>query len=75
MIHRIVKLPKEESFFLFGPRQTGKTSLVQESMGHKAWKIDLLLNEIFFKYSKNPERFRKECEEKIKAGTKKIFTD
>lgn len=75
MVHRIINLPVNLSFFLFGPRQTGKTSLIQEFMDKKTWKVDLLLNEIFFKYSKNPELFRKESEEKIKTGFKKIFVD
>jgi predicted AAA+ superfamily ATPase len=30
MIHRICKLPKENSFFLFGARGTGKTTLLQD---------------------------------------------
>lgn len=30
MINRLLKLPEDESFFLFGPRATGKTTLVKE---------------------------------------------
>lgn len=30
-LSRSLKLPKTSSFFLFGPRQTGKSTLIEES--------------------------------------------
>ncbi len=65
MIHRICKLPKNKSFFLFGPRQTGKSSLIRTLWTENIWTIDLLKNDHFLKYSKTPEIFRKEAQEKI----------
>jgi len=32
MIKRWVKLPEKTSFFLFGPRQTGKSTLIGETL-------------------------------------------
>ena len=60
MIDRLLQLPKEKSFFLFGPRQTGKTALINSVFQHKVYKINLLLTDQFLKYSKDPSLFRKE---------------
>ncbi len=76
MINRIIELPKKQSFFLFGPRQTGKSTLVEWRYKTHIWKINLLLNDLFFKYSQNPSLFRREAEEKIKReGIRVIFVD
>jgi len=72
MIKRQIKLPKNRSFFLFGPRQTGKTTLIQQLFTKKVYSINLLLNDQFFKYSKQPSLLRYEVEKKLK--TKKIET-
>lgn len=70
MLKRIIKLPSS-SFFLFGPRQTGKTTLINTHLKKDAWKVNLLWSDSFLKYSKNPHLFRLEAEEKIK--NEKIF--
>ena len=76
VINRIVELPGKQSFFLFGPRQTGKSTLIEQRYARGVWKIDLLLSDLFFKYSKDPALFRKEAVEKIKAdGIRVIFVD
>ncbi|MBI5701491.1 ATP-binding protein [Candidatus Saganbacteria bacterium] len=76
MIKRWLKIPESSSFFLFGPRQTGKSTLVGETLKSDFWTINLLLNEPFSKYSKYPELFRKEALQKIeKDGIKTIFVD
>lgn len=76
MINRMCKLPDNKSFFLFGPRQTGKTTLVHATFKEKVWEIDLLLSETFFKYSKYPQQMRLEALEKIeKEGIQRIFID
>ncbi len=76
MIHRIISLPKKESFFLFGSRQTGKTTLIHTQYTKSIWTIDLLLNDVFFVYSKDPSRFRKEAIQKItQENIKIIFID
>ena len=76
MIPRICKLPENQSFFLFGPRQTGKSTLVNALFEKHTWKIDLLQSDQHLKYSKYPDLFRKEALEKIEqAGIKRVFID
>jgi predicted AAA+ superfamily ATPase len=61
-IERIVDLPlllDKKSHFLFGPRQTGKTSLINHTM--KEVKVyDLLDTSIFLALSQNPGRIAQE---------------
>lgn len=76
MIKRWIKLPQKNSFFLFGPRQTGKSTLIEERLQKNSWSISLLLTETFSKYSKYPEIFRKEAIQKIeKEKIEAIFVD
>ena len=76
MIRRFLKLPEKQSFFLFGPRQTGKSTLVNETFKSGCWAVNLLLNEPFARYSRYPELFRKEALNKIeKEEVKTIFVD
>ncbi len=58
MFERILKLPKNNSFFLIGPRQTGKTSLVRASFAKSVvFEINLLLPVYFRRYVAEPQRF------------------
>lgn len=76
MVRREITLPKRQSFFLLGPRQTGKSTLIESRYTDSVWRIDLLLTDLFFKYSKDPSLFRKEAEEKIRhEGIRTIFVD
>jgi predicted AAA+ superfamily ATPase len=76
MINRIISLPRRSSFFLFGSRQTGKTTLIHSLFKKNIWTVDLLLNDVYFSYSKNPSRFRREAIEKIESEKiKTIFID
>jgi len=76
MIPRICDIPPNRSFFLFGPRQTGKSTLVNASFTSEVWKIDLLMTDQFLKYSKNPDLLRLEALEKIEnQGIQRIFID
>ena len=76
MIKRAIKLPATESFFLLGPRQTGKSTLIESLHLDAAWKINLLQDEHFFRYSKSPSLFRKEAEQKIaREGIRTLFID
>ena len=61
MINRRLKLPAEnlETFFLWGPRQTGKSTLLKEKYPDSIW-IDLLKAEVFRRYLNNPEWLRDE---------------
>lgn len=76
MIRRLCNLPKKQSFFLFGPRQTGKSTLIQSLWKENVWHIDLLRYEEFIKYSKTPDLFRREAIQKInREGIRTIFVD
>ncbi len=56
IIPRFFKAPKE-SFFLFGPRGTGKSIWLRTITKNTLW-IDLLEPDIFRSYSARPERLR-----------------
>ena len=76
MIQRVIELPEQGSFFLLGPRQTGKSTLINGLYTGDVWKIDFLLTDVFFKYSKDPALFRREAEEKIRReNITVIFVD
>jgi len=55
VIHRRLLLPDAAawSFFLWGPRQTAKTSLLRETYPDALW-IDLLKTDQFIRYSTRP---------------------
>ncbi|MBL8753913.1 MAG: ATP-binding protein [Planctomycetes bacterium] len=61
MVSRALVLPArpEESFFLWGPRQVGKSSLLAATWPD-ARTIDLLLTEEYLRYLQNPGRLRDE---------------
>lgn len=48
------KLLQQKSFFLFGPRATGKSYLVRHHLAGNAWIIDLLKSDAFLKLSSSP---------------------
>ncbi|MBI2026761.1 MAG: ATP-binding protein [Deltaproteobacteria bacterium] len=56
MFRRVIKLSHSNSFFLFGPRGTGKTTLIKQlfSNDHVLW-IDLLKDEDEEKFRINPD--------------------
>jgi len=54
LIRRLFKAPKE-SFFLFGPRGTGKSTWLRQTF-HEAVYVDLLDQEAFRSYLARPER-------------------
>ncbi len=61
MIKRLIRLPHNYSFFLFGPRQTGKSTLLKELFSAKqVLYYDLLKTEEYFRLSSHPELFREE---------------
>lgn len=68
MIKRLLKPPKD-SFFLFGPRGTGKSTWLRAEFNAQT-TIDLLKSENFIEYSQNPSLLRKRLLAK-KVATKK----
>lgn len=49
-------LLEKKSHFLFGPRATGKSSLIKHELGAKAFVIDLLHSETFMRLMANPSQ-------------------
>ncbi|MBN2059416.1 MAG: ATP-binding protein [Deltaproteobacteria bacterium] len=60
MFIRTINIPESKSCFLFGPRQTGKSTYVKKLLGEKDLYIDLLPQRNFLNYAKNPGRVREE---------------
>lgn len=50
----LTELLNKKSFFLFGPRATGKSSLIREQLSNNALVINLLKSDLFLRLSANP---------------------
>ncbi len=72
MFERDIKPVKSKSYFLFGPRQTGKSTLVKSMLGAKDLYIDLLPQRNFLNYAKNPGRLRQEILSHLERNTGSI---
>ena len=68
MYPRKLSLPLgEQSCFLFGPRQTGKTTLLSAISAHRPrFDVTLLDTETLLAYGREPGRFRREVEHWVK---------
>ena len=75
MLHRDVRLPARGSVLLFGPRQTGKSTLIRSLLPKDAFVVDLLHRETFLRHTLDPAAFRGEATARIAAGAKTIFID
>lgn len=61
MIKRTVEFPLKHSFFVFGPRQTGKSTLLRGTFPEKnTLYYDLLKSEEYLRLTARPELFREE---------------
>ncbi len=63
-INRLLDLSADlesRSVFLFGPRQTGKTTLLRERYPDSPW-FNLLQGDVFLRLSRDPGRLRQELE-------------
>lgn len=68
-MQRSIKLPKDKSFFLFGPRQTGKTWLLNTLFPKETTIFyDLLKSEQYLRLLEHPDLFREE----VKVQPQKI---
>lgn len=74
-MHRLCTLPRTRSCLLLGPRQTGKSTLVRQSLPRKSFAVDLLQHDTFLRYSKTPALFRLEVEAQIRRGVRVFFVD
>lgn len=63
MFQRILRLPAAgaETFFLWGPRQTGKSTLLRALYPDAFW-VDLLKSEEYRRYLEHPEHLRRQIE-------------
>lgn len=64
MFKRSIRLSPagKETFFLWGPRQSGKTTLLRQAYPGAFW-VDLLKSDEYRRYLQNPERLREELVE------------
>lgn len=72
-IKRLLKLPNDpkESFFLWGPRQTGKSFLLKE-LYPDSFYVDLLKTSEYLKYLEQPWLLREELQSIIKSKKSKL---
>jgi len=54
-----IRLPKGQSAFLWGPRQTGKTTLLRQLFPQSIW-YDLLQTDLFLDLTRNPSLLREQ---------------
>ncbi len=76
LTERLLELPAPgtETFFLWGPRQAGKTTLLRQSYPDARW-VDLLRSDDFRRYSANPEFLRQEIEADGPDPTRQVVID
>ena len=74
MFTRQLRLPPPgtETFFLWGPRQTGKTTLLQATYPDAVW-IDLLKADEYRRYLQNPELLRGELA--LRPSVRQVVVD
>ena len=76
MFKRLLTLPAAgtESFFLWGPRQTGKSTLLRGAYSAQRW-VDLLKADEFRRYVARPELLREELEAEPPGRKSQIVID
>ena len=71
MFKRIINIPESNSFFIFGPRGTGKSTLIKAKFDtSKTFYIDLLLYQTENQYAHDPDLLYRQ----VKALPKEIST-
>ena len=74
--NRLLKLPQKAHFFLFGPRQTGKSTLIKKTFPQeKTLYYDLLLSEEYTRLTANPSLFREEIDALDKNTTHVVIDE
>lgn len=76
MYDRALNLPtnKTTSFFLWGARQTGKSSLLKQ-LYPEAYYIDLLNSELYYRYQREPHRLRQEIQARTFDPSVRVIVD
>jgi predicted AAA+ superfamily ATPase len=77
MFKRFLPLPDPgtETFFLWGPRQTGKSTLLRQTYGGDGHWIDLLKADVFRRYLTRPETLREELEAEPPRARQQVVID
>jgi predicted AAA+ superfamily ATPase len=76
VIKREIILPKAENFFLFGPRQTGKSTLLQATFSeNNTYFYDLLKTDEFARLAAHPELFREEVQSRPNKISHIVFDE
>ncbi len=71
----LAALVKKKSFFLLGPRMTGKSFLVRQQLGGQAVVIDLLRSDLFLRLSASPNLLEAMIDADRRAATAPIVID
>ncbi len=76
MFNRSLLLPTagSESFFLWGPRQAGKSTLLRQSYPDAHW-VDLLQSDVFRRYLEHPEYLRQELASATAPAGRQVVID
>ena len=76
MFERSLALPEagRETFFLWGPRQAGKSTLLRHRYPDALW-VDLLKSEVFRRYLDRPELLRQELASEAARGGRQVVID
>ncbi len=75
MLTRQLQVPSHRSCWIFGPRQTGKTTLVQSVLPPNAISLNLLHQDLALRFAKDPGQFRREVEAALAGGADTVFLD
>jgi len=68
-------LVKKKSFFLLGPRATGKSFLIREQLGGQATVIDLLRSDVFLRLSADPSLLESMIDGDRRGATAPVVID
>ena len=76
MFNRSLVLPASgsETFFLWGPRQAGKSTLLRRCYPDAHW-VDLLKSEVYRRYLEHPEYLRQELAAAAPAARRQVVID
>ena len=76
MFQRLLSLPESgaETFFLWGPRQAGKSTLLRHRYPDAVW-VDLLKADEFRRYISRPEQLREELEAAGPDPSRQVVVD
>ena len=76
MFQRLLSLPEPgtETFFLWGPRQAGKSTLLRQRYPDGVW-VDLLKADEFRRYVARPELLREELEAAGPERSRQVVID